>query len=295
MKRIVKISRALYLIMLIAGVAAVSCTKSSDNNNGGKIDPSTIATANLVAYFPFENNGNDAVSGMTPSQSPNVTYVTGQRGKAYQGANGAFCLYDLPASSKLKTLKAFTIAMWFYGTPAVNEVVPVPGILQINGTTDPVWGNLTLTQDRMPATSDSLNIKIVFHKEGATWNNQFVGFSNKAYTKNLWLHIVFDYDNTTSKYMVYINGNPLNLAADITDRWADAPEVSPRPKLGDLVFANAAKLSVGAWMKQATATSPDDWMGNFTGKIDELRIYDKGLTAIEVKSLFEAEVTQLTQ
>jgi len=293
MKRIANFSRTLTIVTLVTGVATLSCSKSSDNTNGGKIDPSTIATTNLIAYFPFEDNGNDAISGLAPSQSPNVTYVTGQRGKAYQGADGAFYLYDLPAASKLKTLKGFTIAMWFYGTPALSDVVPTPGLLQIDGTSDPVWGNLALNQDRMPATSDSLNIKLVFHKEGVAWNNQFVGFSNKAFTKNLWIHIVFDYDNTTSKYMVYVNGNPLTLDSGITDRWADAPEVNPRPPLGDLVFADPAHLGIGAWMKLITGNSPDDFMGYFTGKMDELRIYDKGLSAQEVKSLFEAEVTQL--
>lgn len=292
MKKSGNISSALLFIMLFAGLVISSCSKSSNNNNGGKIDPSTIATSNLIAYFPFEDNGNDAISALTPTQSPNVTYVTGQRGKAYQGANGAFFLYDLPAASKLKTLKAFTVAMWFYGAPAPQEVVPVPGILQINGTTDPVWGNMVLTQDRMPATADTLNLKMVFHKEGVAWNNQFVGFANKAFVQNIWLHLAFTYDNATSKYMVYVNGNPLVLADDITIRWADAPEVSPRPPLGDLAFVDATQFAIGGWIKKILGGT-DDFMGNFMGKMDELRIYDKGLTAADVKALFEAEVTQL--
>jgi hypothetical protein len=36
-------------------------------------------------------------------------------------------------------------------------------------------------------------------------------------------------------------------------------------------------------------------MGYFQGQMDELRIYDRGLTGDEVKSLFNAEVTQLNQ
>jgi hypothetical protein len=34
-------------------------------------------------------------------------------------------------------------------------------------------------------------------------------------------------------------------------------------------------------------------MGWFLGNMDELRVYDKALTAAEVKALYDAEVTQI--
>ena len=279
--------------MLLMGTLVISCSKDENNNNNGKTDPSTIASENLIAYFPFNGNGKDTIGNMSPAQSPGVTFVAGRRGEAYQGSDNAFFLYNLPSNSKLKDLKAFSIAMWFYGTPAVNEVVPVPGILQINGTSDPVWGNLCLTQDRMDAAVDSLNFKMVFHKEGVPWNNQFVGFPSNKFIKNLWIHLVFTYDNTSSKYRVYVNGEPLTLGAGITDRWAAGEDSVPRPPLGDLAFVDATQLTIGGWWKKAADNGTDEFMGFFTGKMDELRIYDKGLTADEVKSLFDAEVLQL--
>ena len=290
-----KLLKSLALGMFIlSSIAIVSC-KDDDNGggNGGKIDPSTIATSNLIAYFPFDNNGNDAVGTLTPT-SNGVTYVAGVRNNAYQGADGAYFLYDLPTGSKLKTLKTFTISMWFYGTPAIDGVAPVPGILQINGTSDATWGNMCLTQDRMPAAADSLNIKMVFHKDGADWANQFVGFSNSAFTENYWMHIVFTYDNATSKYLVYVNGTALELNSGITDRWAEDDTHTPRTALGDLAFVDATKMSIGGWMQRVIGASTDEWMGYFTGKMDELRIYDRSLTSTEVQNLFVAEVSQMT-
>jgi hypothetical protein len=283
--------------LLFSVIVFNSCKKDDNKDNGGsgKTDPTTIANSNLVAYFPFDDNGNDQVGNLTPKASPGVTFVTGRRGKAYQGADNAYLLYDLPSASKLKTLKAFTVAMWFYGTPAVNEVVPVPGILQIGGTSDPVWGNLVLTQDRVAEAADSLNLKIVFHKEGAVWNNQFVNVTKPEILENKWMHLVLAYDNTTSKFSAYVNGAPLNLPAGTTDRWAAGEEVTPRPALGDLAFNNATQFSIGGWMQKILGVAQDQWMGYFTGKMDELRIYDKGLSATEVKNLYDAEVTQLTQ
>lgn len=282
--------------ILIGALMLSSCKKDDDNGNGNEVvDPSTIAASNLVAYFPFDGDAVDEVGGLTPAESENVTFVEGRRGDAYQGADNAYLLYDLPSGNKLRDLKAFSIAMWFYGTPAIDGVPPVPGIIQISGTSDPIWGNLCITQDRMPDAADSLNIKVVFHKEGVPWANQFVGFSNAAFVENFWFHVVFAYDNTTSKYMVYVNGEPLELNAGITDRWADSDNVDPRPPFGDLVFNNATQMSIGGWMQKILGAAADEWMGYFTGKMDELRIYDKGLSATEVADLFEAEVLNLSK
>jgi len=282
------------MFLLGSSVFFFSCSKDSGTDpNEGKIDPATVATTNLVAYFPFESDGVDKISALTPKQMPNVTYVLGKRGNAYQGASNGYYLYDLPAASKLKTLKAFTISMWFYGRPAIDGVAPVPGIIQISGTSEPTWGNLMITQDRMPDVVDSLNIKMVYHKEGAVWANQFVGFSKPAFLENKWIHLVFAYDNVTSKYMVYVNGAALTLDAGITNRWAAGDDVSPRPGLGDLVFNNATQMAIGGWIQRILGASQDEWMGYFTGRIDELRIYDKGLNTTEVTALYNAEITQL--
>jgi len=284
----------LFGTLLLSAVLVSSCKKDDDDDNGnGTTDPSTIAASSLVAYFPFNGDGVDEIDGLSPAESENVTFIEGRRGEAYQGADNAYLLYDLPSGHSLRDLKAFSIAMWFYGTPAIDGVPPVPGIFQISGTSDPIWGNMCLTQDRMADPADSLNIKIVFHKEGAAWANQFVGFSNAAFIENMWIHLVFAYDNTTSKYMVYVNGDPLDLEEGITDRWAADETVLPRPPFGDMAFSNATQLAIGGWVQKILGLAADEWMGYFTGKMDELRIYDKGLTEAEVSALFEAEALNL--
>jgi hypothetical protein len=284
----------LFGTVLLSAIVVSSCKKDDDDGNGNGItDPSTIAASNLVAYFPFNGDGVDEIEGLSPVETENITFIEGRRGQAYQGADNGYLLYDLPAAHSLRDLNAFSISMWFYGTPAIDGVPPVPGILQISGTSDPVWGNLCLTQDRMADAADSLNIKVVFHKEGALWANQFVGFSHPAFIENMWFHVIFAYDNATSKYMVYVNGDPLDLPVGITDRWAAGEEVDPRPALGDLVFNNATQLAIGGWVQKILGLAADEWMGYFTGRIDELRIYDKGLTEAEVTALFEAEALNL--
>ena len=284
-------------IALLIGVSFTSCKATEPDPYAGKTDPSTIATADLVAYFPFNGNGNDTIGGLTPTMKPNVTYATGRRGMAFQGVNNAYFLYNLPTASKLRSLKAFSVAMWLYEPQIPNEVAPVPMILQIKNDDDLFWGNLSLTQDRMGAATapvDSLNLKMVFHKEGAVWANQFVGFANPAFQASKWMHIIFEYDNVTSTYSVVVNGVKLVLSDGISKRWADAaPATGAQPAFGDLVFNKPTQLVMGGWLPKIQSAATDEWMGWFNGKMDELRIYDRALTATEAKALYDAEVTVL--
>jgi len=52
-------------------------------------------------------------------------------------------------------------------------------------------------------------------------------------------------------------------------------------------------MVIGGWLTKILDNPTDNWMGWFKGNLDELRVYDKGLTATEVKNLYDAEVTQI--
>lgn len=292
-----KLFSGIAVVALFMGVSFTSCKATEPDPNAGKTDPSTIATSSLVAYFPFNGNGNDTVGMLTPKAKPNVTFTTARRGKGFQGVENAYFLYDLPAASKLKTLKAFSVAMWLKEPQIPNEVAPVPMILQIKNDDDLFWGNLSLTQDRMGSATapiDSLNLKIVFHKEGASWANQFVGFANPAFQAAKWMHIIFEYDNVTSTYSVVVNGAKLTLSDGIAKRYAgEKPATGVQPPFGDLVFNKASQIVIGGWLPKIQNAATDEWMGYFKGQMDELRIYDKALSTTEAKALYDAEVTQL--
>lgn len=292
------------VVALFLGMSFTSCSSTPPDPNAGKTDPSTIATADLVAYFPFNGNGKDSITGMAPATSGNVTYATARRKSGFQGNNVGYFLYNLPATSKLRTLKAFSVAMWLNEPQIPNGVDPVPMILQITNDDDNFWGNLSLTQDRMGtltplAPVDSLNLKAVFHSQTAVWNNQFVNFPTPSIKASKWTHVIFQYDNVSSTFSVYVNGAKVTgpLATAWGPRYADAkPATGVQPPFGDMVFNKASKLILGGgWATKIiqTPAATDAWMGWFTGAMDELRIYDRALTDAEVQALYAAEVTQL--
>ncbi len=303
MKKI-KLFSVLAGVALFMGMSFTSCKTTEPDPNAGKTDPSTIANANLVAYFPFNGNGNDSITGMTPAKNANVTYATARRKAGFQGNNVGYFLYNLPAASKLRTLKAFAVAMWLNEPQIPAETAPTPMLLQIGNDDNLFWGNLSLAQDRqgtLAAPQDSLNLKAYFYSQTATFKDQFINFPHPSLKAGKWMHLIFEYDNVTSTFSVYVNGAklvfPASTAAGIANRYAaEKPATGVQPPLGDLVFNKANKMVIGGgWMTKIVQVPPatDDWMGWFNGSMDELRIYDRALTATEAKALYDAEVTQL--
>lgn len=288
MKNYLKIGGVLFAAVLITGMTLNSCSKDEDPN-AGKTDPSSIATTNLVAYFPFDGNATESIASLTPTVQPNVTYVTGRRGQAYQGADQAHLLYTIPATSKLKSLTSFSVAMWIKSPLVTGD--PEVTVFEIGKSDDLFWGNLKLGLLRLAATADSLNFKAFFLKSGAVWSGQHIGYSDNLFLINKWMHIVMQYDETTSKFMIYKDGVKIVTSDGIENRWAAGDDVVPRPALGALNFVNADKINIGAWRPKTENSATDAWMGWFLGNLDELRVYDKALTATEVKALYDAEIT----
>jgi hypothetical protein len=281
--------------IVLSGVMFTACKDDDDDDNGndGKIDPSTIAATNLVAYFPFDGDATEKIASLTPSLQPNVTYVNGRRGQAYQGATGAHLLYTLPAASKMKSLTSFSVAMWLKSPLVTGD--PEPTIFEIGKATDLFWGNLKIALNRLDATADSLKLKTFFLKDGAVWSGQHLDYTDNIFLVNTWMHLVIQYDEATSKFMIYKDGVKVTTPEGVENRWAAGEDVSPRPPLGALAFKDADKINIGAWRPKTEGVATDAWMGWYMGNLDELRVYDKALTSEEVKNLYDAEVTQINE
>lgn len=295
-------------IMFFGGVMVTSCSKDDDKTDpitDGKTDPSTIAAANLIYYWNFENSPQDKI-GNKGTATGTITYVTGRRGKAYQGAVDSYISWDVALTDKIALLKGYTIATWIKAPKANGG----PSMLfQITGTE--FLGSLSFLQENNGDNlSDTIAFKASFTKKGALNKDGDAGYvghdwnkSKKEFIADKWLHVAINYDPATSKAKVYINGNFLMTTTGASDdevRYQGDPggigNPNGQPLLGDLNMAlNASgnKGIIGSWANKRFGTATDDWMKDYLGMIDELRVYDKALTATEVKSLYDAEVTQL--
>ncbi|MEA4935176.1 MAG: LamG domain-containing protein [Paludibacter sp.] len=287
------------IALLFTGMVFTSCEEKEPDPYEGKTNPSTIASSNLIAYWGFENSPKDEI-GQRGVATSAVTYPVGRRGNAFKGAEGAYISFDLPATDKLATLKTFTAAMWVKA-PKVPAGKGIPVFFQLSGNG---WeGALSIFQDNLGDNSaDSIRMKGFFGKAGVPWAGQWWDKSNSSFLADRWFHFVINYDNATSIATIYVNGNAYKFetlsAYDSAVRYQNDPgsatNVNGAAKLGDLnlpLRETNNKGIIGYWAIKAFYGGTDDWQGYYTGTLDELRIYDRALTAAEVKALYDAEIT----
>lgn len=290
MKKIVN-----FMGIALCGVALMfsSCSKddATTDPNAGKVDPSTIASANLVAYFPFESatasisKGDGITFGKT---SGAASFAVGRRGNAYKGSTSAAYLeYNVTSSANaFKSLTEFTMSAWIKSPAAAGAAK----IITINGG-DSFMGHWSFMLEGN-SNADSLDLKGYLYNANPNnpWKGQDLRDQDKAYLSDKWVHIVYSYNKATSTMSLYANGKLITSAVKYSDA---APATGAQPLLGALTFgADITKLHIGAWTQQIAGT-PESWMAYYPGMLDELRLYNKALTDAEVLALYNAELTQI--
>lgn len=290
MKSILKIKTALLLAIVFI---SASCTKVETDDDFTKGDPppvdggftnsSEVAPTNLVAHFPFEGNNNDAKNAVTGGVTAgSSSFVEGRKGKAYKGASNAFVVFSNPGP--IATLTSFTVSMWINTSRHDGGAMGVFALGKQDGS---FWGNFFLFfEGQNPANPEELFMKLHFEKNNAPFVEHWIepnGPFRPADMYGAWRHLAWTYDATTSKIGWYINGQKKALPPGAESRIADG---SGTP-LGALNFKNPTKFVIGGFQNNAGApfNAPEPWMLNYTGMLDEFRIYNKALSEIEINAL----------
>jgi hypothetical protein len=283
---------------MLSGMACVvllgaGCTKADKSDDFTKGDPppigayknsSEIAPGDLVAYFPFEGNATDVKGAATnPVMKGSGSFVAGKKGLAYQGAPNAWIEYATPGA--LGSLTSFTVSMWINTNKHSGGAQGVWAVAKQDGS---FWGNFFML---IEGTDPAPNMLVKVHFEKNTVPNvehwlETTGTKGIPDMYGSWRFIAFTYDQATSKFAMYANGNKVNFPDNEVKRMADA--TTP---LGALSFKSPTRFVIGAYQNQLGApfNNPESWMLPYTGKLDELRFYKKALTDQEINSLFQLE------
>jgi hypothetical protein len=254
---------------------------------GGYNSSDDVASSNLVAKFSFENDVIDAKGNITSGAASGTSFVAGAKGQAWQGASAGYVLYS-GISSKVTGLESTTISTWVK-TAAVST--GAESWFQV--LNDSNWiGNLFIIQESGAMGNDSTFIKFKVDNWKATnWKEQWTELNNEKRIKiadNTWHHVVCSYNASTSKVAIYVDGVKRDLPASVTDKFQDDPTKGGLP-FGTLAFKNATKFVFGCYKQHLPGGTPDGWMKNFSGALDEFRIYDKALADADVTALYQLE------
>lgn len=298
-------------IILAAGMSFGSCSKHNNNGGGGNtvtplggyVSSDSVASANLVAYFTFDNNVND-IRGNETGTANHASYITGIRGQAYQGSDST-SYATVPANAALAGLKSFSLSLW-YSMPSAAKVQPgtrAAGMFFVSGSNTQNDGNEIMMETDIPSANqlatDSVSIHHGFNNIGGvanSWQNfTMVSFDTSVAT---WVHVVMTYDGGSSTYIFYQNGNPIAVSSaygvSSSSILYDGPlpvgSGSPATQLqGNLSFAPDAPktIYIGTWPPNLYGVSPSlGATGGFKGALDEVRIFNRALSQSEVAGLY---------
>ncbi len=239
----------LFTMVIIASIGFIFASKSFAGLNDG-----------LAAYYPFNGNANDESGNGNNGTVNGATPTTGLLGSAYSfdGINDSIRVPDADGLDPYST-QEITIATWLnlpsYQTQNGSYVWGIVGKTVTSGRENGGFV-LDIRNANSPSPSDvgKLHFGIVYdglHFQYA-WSDTLVPL-------NQWVHVAFTHDASNNSNF-YINGQPAGSDTTITQ-----------------TFEN---------------TSHDLWIGHsgsfadyFYGGMDDVRLYNRALSADEIKQL----------
>lgn len=259
-----------------ASFLLTSCYKKFDPNSyappftvGGFTSASEIAPTNLVGHWGFDGDYKDKVSGVAGTNT-GTSFIGGIKGQAMQGALNSYVLFT--PGNAIKTMSSFTITYW------VNSPVVTTGIIgMVNlAKTDGFWGNINMFFENGSTATDGRFRANIHNGTTDTW----LAKDGIQSLFNVWTNLALSYNATTSTLKLYKDGGMIAS--------------STAAGFGPLAFANIGNLVFGCvhfqtTPSQTTATGTQPWASYLTGQLDEVRIYNKALSDIEVNSLVKLE------
>ncbi len=290
------------IYLMIACLAVFSLLTAGDCNKnddvplppiGGYNNSDEVAAANLKAYWPLDGNSTEAKSSTAETSSSGVTYSTGVKGQGGAFSNGY--IYTASPVGALTSNHAFSISAWIQGT---NNFVDM-GVPPANNhpyqyfqmaRPGQLFGDVSLLYEagQYAPTSDTMTFKSIYSDAAGLQDNinnyGIAGTEYKVVKKagtGQWVHVVTTY-------------NPAGGtgAQSVWRIYADSALVSNTnfENRGTNSFVYSAhEIIIGGWYNNipGKTVSTDDWTTGFTGKIDEIRVYDKLLTDAEITALYQ--------
>ena len=265
--------------MLVATmVAFAACSKDDDddddNGNGDPINPAdTVAVENLIAYFKFDGDVTDEKGHATVSEG--VTFTLDRHfnaNSAYKGSETAFIRIDDVDKFRMGSM---TFSMWL-------RAQQMPGGTNFILTfIDPdmdwnagygIWQEGSHRGDTLRYKAFSRHHQSdIYAWTDTDWGNLRDVFFPPA----KWFHFVYAYNGANSVRDIYLDG--VRLASDTL--------IAGETPMGPVtVPASASAFYIGK-----NPNTVHEWIGNYEGDLDDLRIYNVALTEEQVQIIFEAE------
>lgn len=265
------------ILLIASGCLLSSCYKKFDTKSyapplsiGGFTSTAEIGSGSLVGYWAFDGSLIDSVS-KTSGTNTGTSFTKGIKGQALQGANNGYVLFN-PGTS-ITGASSFTITFWVNSPVNTNGIV---GLVNLSNTQN-FWGNIDMFFEN-GSTADAAKMRI--HITNGNGKEHWIAKDGLPAIFNNWTAMAVSYDNASSTFKYYVNGNLTVSQVDTA--------------FGSLHFANSGPMVFGTVHFQTnpsltSATGSQPWASYLTGQLDEVRFYNKALSDNEVSSMVKLQ------
>jgi hypothetical protein len=268
------IARSILLASVIA-LAAIGCQKEKRPVLGDYPKDTNPPGGPLKFYAAYENTNVDSIRANFGTDN-NITYVPGISGQAFQGGADGYIVY--PSANDFKKSSSFTVSFWMKKNgpnPAGAGTSFAFGL----ATSKDIWTKMDMFLEfedaGNPSTADLAAAKFYLRDQ---WYEYVQANRLPNVLNNQWHHLVFSFDGTTSMLKFYIDAVEFTAVPGKFNNDGGTPDFS---QSGGIVVGGAGHYALGK--------TPDDWMGNFKGDIDQFRLYGEALSASQVTELFNSK------
>jgi hypothetical protein len=284
----------------------------------------TFVPTGVIAYWNFENNGDDQI-GTFPTLKPavitNVTYVASRNAAAGQAAkfDGATSLIEIPNGEQLMNtggVRDFSLSFWIYEDSTGRKDQFTMGLaawygfqFEVNNNGNGGLGECKLAAQYSLSDGTSTSQDLWFN--GADTNTTLYngGWKGWTYCRDLqssggtgvngllakkWASVVCTYNHTTKVGNIYINGQIMK-SQDFNLYGTDHPLYNAT----GLKYAGNAGNNMfvfGFIQDKNDPTIPDGWAqysdpnnNHFKGMFDDVRFFQKVLTPNEISLMYNSE------
>jgi len=267
------------LALITFSIAVASCQKM-DRPVLGDYPPDTNPPGGPLKFYAAMDGSNVDSIRANFGTNTNVSFVDGASSEAMEAGADGYIVY--PSANDFNKSSSFTIAFWVQRdgpNPAGGGTAFAFGL----STTTDIWTSMNVFLEfedaGNPSTKDSASAKFYLMDQWFEFTK--TSAIDKRMPKVLdgnWHHLAFVYDATTSTLTPYIDGMHQTNLPDGFGKFANNG--------GVVDLTTSAGLVVGGPGHYAVGKTPDSWMGNFNGGIDQVRFYGEALSAADVADLF---------
>ena len=213
--------------------------------------PSYLPTTGLVGYWPFCGNANDESGNGNNGTVTGATLTSDRTGNANAAYdfNGSSSLIEIPDTNKFNFSRDFTISSW---VNAINF-----------GTQRSIVTKYKMLDDAFSFDIKNGKLSLQTASSPANW---ITATSNQNLQSNTWYHLVGIKDYTNRLFKLYVNGELIFIQT-----------------CNDTTSRSGANLIFGNYKNNALNPSVV-----FSGKLDDIAIYNRALSTTEVQNLYNA-------